>query len=452
MRTIEIILVILIGIRLAAGFKWHERRMDWWVIGTLGVLVIHLGFEGYRWQMLVLYVIVFVLAFFAILRIAIGKPPIKTSLLISLVSIAILIAATIIPILVPIPKTKEPSGPYGIGTMTVMLVDESREEIYSESSQLPRKLMVQIWYPTEPEIKGWIAPWIDNVDVMAPAIADLLELPYFSLDHLRYVYGHANLNAPLSDGMAQYPILLFSHGWSGFRAQNTFQVEELASHGYIIAAPDHTYGAVASVFPDGEVVHLNPEALPSKGSLPEDDRLEAVRQLGGQWAGDLSFILDSLMEPGTGDDLEMFSNRIDSDKVGAFGHSTGGGAAVQFCWSDPRCKVVLGMDPYLEPVSLEVLGEGLEAPVLAMFSESWGKSRKLLNQLRSNSNGEVIQLMIKETAHYDFFGLKGKIAGDRVVMLIMDYTLDFFGEKLLGVESDLLQGPSEDYPEVIWVD
>ena len=358
MRTIEIILVILIGIRLMTGFKWHERWMDWLVIGTLGVLVIHLGFEGYRWQMLLVYAIVFVLAFLAILRIAIGKPPMKTSLPLSLIFIVILIAATIIPILVPIPKTKKPSGDYGIGTMTIMLVDESREEIYSESSQLPRKIMVQIWYPTEPEIEGWIAPWIDNVEVMAPAIADLLGLPEFSLKHLRYVNSHAKLNMPLSGSVDQYPILLFSHGWSGFRAQNTFQVEELVSHGYIIAAPDHTYGSVASVFPDGEVAYLNPHALPSKGSLPEVERLDAVQKLGEQWAGDLSFILDSLMEPGTGDSLEMFSDRINSDKVGVFGHSTGGGAAIQFCWSDPRCQVVLGMDPYMEPVSQEVLENG----------------------------------------------------------------------------------------------
>jgi len=323
---------------------------------------------------------------------------------------------------------------------------------------------MQIWYPTEPEIEGWIAPWIENVDVMAPAIADLLGLPVFSLDHLRYVYGYANLNAPLSDDMPQYPILLFSHGWSGFRAQNTFQVEELASHGYIIAAPDHTYGAIASVFPDGEVEYLNPDALPSKGSLPEEKRLDAVQQLGEQWAGDLSFILDSLMDPGTGDSLEMFSNRVNSDKVGAFGHSTGGGAAIQFCWSDPRCKVVLGMDPYMEPVSQEVLEDGLDSPVIGMFSESWGDRQDLFNQLRSNSNGEFIQVMIKETAHYDFsdlpglsplahaIGLKGKISGDRVVALIKDYTLGFFDEKLSGGENILLQGPSAEYPEVIWVD
>ena len=106
----------------------------------------------------------------------------------------------------------------------------------------------------------------------------------------------------------------------------------------------------------------------------------------------------------------------------------------------------------------------LDAPVLAMFSESWGDRQDLFNQLRSNSNGEFIQVMIEETAHYDFsdlpglsplaytFGLKGKIPGDRVVALIKDYTLGFFGEKLSGVESNLLQGPSAEYPEVIWVD
>jgi hypothetical protein len=48
-------------------------------------------------------------------------------------------------------------------------------------------------------------------------------------------------------------VLLFSYGWGGFRAQNTHQVKELASHGYIFAALAHTYDAAAAVFPDGRV-------------------------------------------------------------------------------------------------------------------------------------------------------------------------------------------------------
>lgn len=36
------------------------------------------------------------------------------------------------------------------------------------------------------------------------------------------------------------PVLLFSHGYGGIRWQSGFLVEHLASHGYIVVAPDHT--------------------------------------------------------------------------------------------------------------------------------------------------------------------------------------------------------------------
>ena len=466
MRILEIILVILVGVRLLAGLKWRDRWLDWLVFGTMVVLGLHLGFEGCRWQMLGVYTIVVVMTFLAILRISQGKPLPKPSIPKFFVMTLILAAATTIPILVPIPKSIEPTGPYGIGTMTVMMVDESREELYSAGPPSPRKIMVQIWYPTDPGITGETTPWIDNVEVMAPALAELLELPSFSLSHLKYVHGHAHKDAQLSDNSEQYPVLLFSHGWSGFKAQNTFQVEELVSHGYIIAAPDHAYGAVASVFPDGEVLLVNPDALPNRGSLSEDERLGAVRLLGEQWAGDLSFILDKLLDPGFDEELTIFSGRIDPDSVGAFGHSTGGGAAIEFCGTDHRCDAVLGMDPYMEPVSQDVINMGSPNPLLAMFSETWNNTRdtnqSAFTQLKSNSTGSTIEFHILETAHYDFsdlpglsplahtFGLKGKISGDRVVDLINDYTLAFFEQHLNDIESMLLTETSTQYPEVIW--
>jgi hypothetical protein len=59
-----------------------------------------------------------------------------------------------------------------------------------------------------------------------------------------------------------YPIILFSHGWNGFNAQNTGQALQLASHGYVVVGVQHTYGAVITVFPDGTVAKNNPSALP----------------------------------------------------------------------------------------------------------------------------------------------------------------------------------------------
>lgn len=44
------------------------------------------------------------------------------------------------------------------------------------------------------------------------------------------------------------PVLMFSHGSGGIRWQSTFLTEHMASHGWLIAAPDHTY----NTFLDGD--------------------------------------------------------------------------------------------------------------------------------------------------------------------------------------------------------
>lgn len=60
--------------------------------------------------------------------------------------------------------------------------------------------------------------------------------------------------------MAQekFPLLLFAHGMSLYSRQNTFQLEELASHGYVVVALNFTGDAATTVFPDGDRVDFTP--------------------------------------------------------------------------------------------------------------------------------------------------------------------------------------------------
>src|SRR3546814_14084241 len=57
-----------------------------------------------------------------------------------------------------------------------------------------------------------------------------------------------------SDDGPSHPVLIFLHGFLGVRQHNTYQIEELVSHGYIVAAIDQPYAAAAVVFPDGREV------------------------------------------------------------------------------------------------------------------------------------------------------------------------------------------------------
>ncbi len=93
-------------------------------------------------------------------------------------------------------------GPWRAGT-------QQEEVSGSTGVQLP----TQIWFPTE-ETSGAIATY------------DGLEL------------GNSLLNADPACDVVR-PVVVFSHGNGGLRFQSVFLMERLASHGYVVVAPDH---------------------------------------------------------------------------------------------------------------------------------------------------------------------------------------------------------------------
>ena len=361
MRILEIVLVFMVAIRLFGGIRGTRHWLDWISICALGVMGLHLWIEGCRWQMILVYSLVAVLGLLSVVQLGRGKTCSGSqSKRVWVKSIGILVLIVIVslpPLLLPVPKIYKPDGPYPVGTFSMMLVDEARDELYSGTAGEPRRVMVQVWYPAEPEPGAQFGPWVEDPEVISPAISEFLGFPSFFLDHLKYANGHAFPGAPVSNQAEKFPLLLFSHGWNGFRSQNTFQMVALASHGYIVAAPDHTYGAVATVFPNGDVSFVNREALPTGMGLTEDEFMTAARLLGAQWAGDLSFILDVLWEGQTNGYLGILKDRLDFQRVGALGHSTGGGAAIQFCVLELSLPVCAGNGPLHGPGCPERAGK-----------------------------------------------------------------------------------------------
>jgi len=354
------------------------------------------------------------------------------------------------------------TGPYRVGAVTMHWVDTARAEQYSGRANEPRELMVQIWYPAEPASAATTTPWLDHVEVLGPALAARLNLPSYFLDHLKYVNTQSYRDVPVSSAEAQYPVLLFSHGWGGFRAQNTHQIEELASHGYIIAAVDHPYDAAATVLPDGRVALHNDAIL--TGTSPVELQ-QAAAQLVQQRAGDLAFVLDQLTTLNAADLDGRFTGRLDLSRVGVFGHSMGGGTTIEFCAHDARCQAALTMDAYLPPVSADVYTAGLRQPFLAMFSERWPtvENNRLSDRLFHAPGGAAYVAIIAGTAHYDFsdipsltpiaslLGLKGPLSAERVTRIIDDYSLAFFDHYLKQQPERLLDGPTAAYPEVQFI-
>ena len=457
MRALE----ILIPIILAAYLAWPKPRplaVSLLPFATLLVTAVQWLVEGYRWEMVPLYLLTSALSIatlIGLLRKSAQKPGFPFVLL------ALVALFTAVPVLVPVPAVAAPAGSFAVGTRSFELVDASRKEIWSGKDE-NRRLLVKLWYPALPASGDKPAPWMDNALIYAPALAEYMGLPSFSLDHLALATTPAFTGAKLAPRAGGYPLILFSHGWKGFDSQNTGEALELASRGYVVAALQHTYGAIVTVFPDGTVAKNNPEALPD--GAPNDVYEASAHRLVAQWTGDLSFALDFL-EAQSASSTSPLAGAVDATRVGVYGHSTGGGAAIQFAVSDGRVKTVLGMDPFMRPVAPEVIASGLSKPSFFLFSQKWtddaaSRNNELFASFLVNTTGTLGINFIAGTAHLDFcdlpllsplaplIGLKGPISGSRVTEILNNYLVGFFDQTLQNKPSGVFAG-ERPYPEVV---
>ena len=465
MRTYELtlaLLTLLSGLLLGLpGISTRLKKTILPIILGLAALA-QILWEGFRWQLWPLLIAVIALIVLAQIKNQFRGRNLFLGLSISFVFISLL-GGTVFPVPDPFPIT----GPYQVGTREIHLVDPNRNELYGSDPAAPREFMAQIWYPAEPGPNDQQAQWMPAIQFAGPAIAAKLDLPAFTLGHLKYVLANAFLEAdPVQDGKT-FPVLIFSHGWEGFKEQNIYQVEELASHGYVVIGISHTYGSVLTVFPDGRQVPTNQNALPDGVSDEAYD--QASNLVVQQWAGDISWTLDELesMDQESGD--WFLSGKVDLERVGVFGHSTGGGAAVEFCLVDKRCQVILGMDVWAEPAQPEILALHLTQPALIMHSEDWyspnepDRNYELIGTLAERAESDVDEIVLSGTRHYDFtslplltplaaqLGLKGPIPGTLGLEIINAETVAFFDKYLKGDKNINLEEISSQYPEAIWI-
>ncbi len=465
MRSLEFILSVLALFSAATLFL--PKFPDLWKSLILPILLglAALGqilFEGFRWQLWPLLIAILLIILLALTKKESRWMKVFASLalILALISIA---GAVIFPVPDPYPIT----GPYQVGTREIHLIDPSRNEIYGTDPAAPREFMAQIWYPAQPDPADQQAQWMPAIKYAAPAIADKLNLPAFILGHLKYVLANAYLEAdPVQDG-SLFPVLVFSHGWEGFKEQNIYQVEELASHGYVVIGLSHTYGSILTSFPDGRQFYTNQNALPD--GVSEEAYDQASNILVKQWAGDIGHLIDQLETPNQSFEFGFLSHILNLDKIGILGHSTGGGAAVEFCLTDERCQAIFGMDIWAEPALPEILTYNLTQPALSLLSEAWyspnepDRNYDLLGTLAERAESNLDEIALIGTRHYDFtslplltplasqLGLKGPIPGTLGLEIINAESVAFFDKNLKGKTGIDLEEISDQYPEAIWI-
>jgi predicted dienelactone hydrolase len=155
---------------------------------------------------------------------------------------------------------------------------------------------------------------------------------------------HTAEHATFARRLGRCPVLIFSHGFGVLSRTYTAQLEDLASHGYVVAAIAHTYETMATVFPDGRVVLFASE--PWKASTTTEESSIAYED--GRmkwWADDMSFVLGELQrEDRRRPPRAPFAGHLDLRRIGVFGHSAGGRAAALACRNDPRVRACMNQD------------------------------------------------------------------------------------------------------------
>lgn len=457
MRLFEILIFLtILPVLVWPLLPWRRPRVVNFLPGTAVILLIaQLVVEGYRWQLLPAYGLVILLFLLTLPRL--WKPQLSAkkwsgwAIVGSVLGLLVWLVALALPYALPVPKIPEPTGAYAIGTQTFHLVDTSRDEIYTDDPADKREIMMQIWYPTVPDAKGETAVYLEALDVMGPVLAERLNLPSFLLDHINLTKLHALKDVPVLAEGAPFPVLVFSHGLRGMRVQNTAMVEELVSQGFVVVTLDHTYGNVMTVFPDGRVAFYNPEVLSGEGEPPHSSN-----QLVSVWANDMGFVLDELAVWNEEDGGE-FNGRLDLSKVGVFGHSTGGGATVEFCGQDERCQAGVGLDAWVVPVSDEIVAAGLAQPFLFLRADKWdfddnSENHAIAEKLHAEASETSYLATIDGANHYDFtdipllspltpqLNLSSDMDSDYTVEMMNSMTTAFFRQELQGAGDDLVLG------------
>jgi predicted dienelactone hydrolase len=400
-----------------------------------------------------------------------------------------LAVSIVLPTILPVFRFPHPTGHYGIGTLTYHWVDAGRSELFTVDPGDRRELMVQIWYPAGEDPSAPRAPYIQDADAVTSAFAQLFDVPEFLLGNLKYVTTNAIPSAPVAASMTDdepgYPVLIFLEGLGTFRQQNTFQVEELVSHGYVVVAIDQPYTAANVVFPGGRQARGLPteqtKPLFSQSYLPA----EMAPTLNGRTfqegmtlylAQDVSFALDRLTVLNQADPNGILTGRLDLKHTGIFGHSLGGLVVGEACRLETRLRACLFLDA---PMSTDVVRSGLQQPAMWITRDAdamrlerrkvggWPEA-EIHAELTSNRAvfeslpGEGYFVEVPGMFHINYsdipswspllrlLGLAGPIDVQRAHSIINAYSLAFFDHELKGRPAELLDGLAEQYPEVFF--
>src|SRR5581483_1407491 len=167
------------------------------------------------------------------------------------------------------------------------------------------------------------------------------------------IFSHTVEGAPIAKSARRFPVVLFSHGLGSTGFNYTCLIENLVSHGYVVASIEHTYTALAVWFPDGRVV-LRRNEPPPAGLSPEERTkwvMAHTTETISDGAADVRFVLDRINSANGEAQQFRLAGKMDLNRVAAMGHSAGAEFAARACQTDARFKACVDLDGGMVPVA-----------------------------------------------------------------------------------------------------
>jgi dienelactone hydrolase len=360
----------------------------------------------------------------------------------------------------------KPTGRFAVGRTSFTWTSDALTDDLAPTPGTKRTVFVWMWYPASTAQPAAPAEYLPPA--WRYALGDstgTLMREYLNHD-FALVRTNSLIDPAVSAEQPAFPVVIIRPGGGALTTEFSTLAEDLASHGYCVVGFDAPYRSGLVVFPDGHVVRRQ------SANNPEMMSYEAGKQLANKllpmWTTDASFVVDRLESLNESDPSGKFIGRLDLAKLGIFGHSFGGAAALQFCHDDRRCKA--GMDIDGMPFG-NVVREGASQPFLFLLSDhtselSTTEGREVLADIHSvydhfKSSRHVVT--IRGANHFTFTDqmvtkssyfiralllVRGGPSALRGLAITRAYVHTFFDAYLKGAPVDELAKIRQSFPEV----
>ncbi|MBU2664816.1 alpha/beta hydrolase [Actinoplanes bogorensis] len=322
-----------------------------------------------------------------------------------------------------------PTGPHRIGTVAQRLRGGNGRDV-----------MASIWYPAADDGRRYPrAPWM-------PAASYHALFASVDLDAAEAPLTAGLLGAPPLPAGEGRPVVVYSHGNNSCRAETTIVVQELASHGYVVATVDHT-GDGYSEFPGGQV------------TTPDDEEFNPWNS-----AYDVRALLDHLQRL-----RGPLGATIDMRRVGMYGWSKGATSTALVMNEDRRVRAGIGFDGEMQSQPRPTT---IDRPFMIMSAEFPRSTEESVEEFWQNLRGWRLNIQARGAAHSSYIDTQwlipqiapligmtpedyaawcGTLDPGRGVRIQQAYPLAFFDQHLRGRRQRLLEGPSRAFPEVTYL-